>query len=331
MKGRYLLELGGENTDLGKYEALELLKFKQYSPRLEFDYGNIIVISTSKDIKENIIARLSMTKRISKVIFSSSKDDIVEILKDLKEIKIDDLNFAIRQIDGKNLNSEEVTLLIGEKISEKNETNLDGPQVTVLFYKNKNFFISLKYSGKNTGYKKCLKHHISNRPYFSPIGIHPRIARAMINLSNCADDRTLIDPFCGTGGVLIEGADMGLEVIGIDLKDRMIEFSKGNLRHYGFKGKLINSDFKEIADLNFGSIVCDPPYGIASTSGGENIRELMERSLDTFQKCMTKSQRLVIAVSDTRMIRHKNLTQIYKFEWYIHKSLTRNIIVLEKN
>ena len=331
MKGRYLLELGGENTDLGKYEALELLKFKQYSPRLEFDYGNIIVISTSKDIKENIIARLSMTKRISKVIFSSSKDDIVEILKDLKEIKIDDLNFAIRQINGKNLNSEQVTLLIGEKISEKNETNLDGPQVTVLFYKNENFFISLKYSGKNTGYKKCLKHHISNRPYFSPIGIHPRIARAMINLSNCADDRTLIDPFCGTGGVLIEGADMGLEVIGIDLKDRMIEFSKGNLRHYGFKGKLINSDFKKVADLNFGSIVCDPPYGIASTSGGENIRELMERSLDTFQKCMTKSQRLVIAVSDARMIRHKNLTQIYKFEWYIHKSLTRNIIVLEKN
>ena len=331
MKERYLLELGGENTDLGKYEALELLKFKQYSPRLEFDYGNIIVISTSKDIKENIIARLSMTKRISKVIFSSSKDDIEEILKDLKEIKIDDLDFAIRQINGKNLNSEQVTLLIGEKISEKNETNLDGPQVTVLFYKNENFFISLKYSGKNTGYKKCLKHHISNRPYFSPIGIHPRVARAMINLSNCADDRTLIDPFCGTGGVLIEGADMGLKVIGIDLKDRMIEFSKGNLRHYGFKGKLINSDFKEVADLNFGSIVCDPPYGIASTSGGENIRELMERSLDTFQKCMTKSQRLVIAVSDTRMIRHKNLTQIYKFEWYIHKSLTRNIIVLEKN
>ena len=331
MKERYLLELGGENTDLGKYEALELLKFKQYSPRLEFDYGNIIVITTSKDIKENIIARLSMTKRISKVIFSSSKDDIEDILKDLKEIKIDDLDIAIRQINGKNLNSEQVTLLIGEKISEKNETKLDGPQVTVLFYKNENFFISLKYSGKNTGYKKCLKHHISNRPYFSPIGIHPRVARAMINLSNCADDRTLIDPFCGTGGVLIEGADMGLEVIGIDLKDRMIEFSKGNLRHYGFKGKLINSDFKEVADLNFGSIVCDPPYGIASTSGGENIRELMERSLDTFQKCMTKSQRLVIAVADTRMIRHKNLTQIYKFEWYIHKSLTRNIIVLEKN
>ena len=55
MREKYLLELGGENTDLGKYEALELLKFKKYSPELERDEGKIIVISTSKIIKKNII------------------------------------------------------------------------------------------------------------------------------------------------------------------------------------------------------------------------------------------------------------------------------------
>ena len=331
MKVKYLLELGGENTDLGKYEALELLKFEKYSPFLEKDNGNIIVISTSKKIEESIIARLSMTKRISRIIFTSNKENVKDVLTDLEEIKIDDLNFAIRQIGGKNLESEKTAILIGEKISKNNETNLEAPQVTVLFYQNKQFFISLKYAEIDTGYKRCLKHHISHRPYFSPIGIHPRIARAMINLSNCANDKPLIDPFCGTGGILIEGADMGLKVTGIDLKEKMIEFSKGNLKHYGFKGNLINSDFKEISSLEFGSIVCDPPYGIASTSGGENIKELMIRGLDVFQNCMEKKQRLVVAVSDYGTIKHKNLTQIYKFEWYIHKSLTRNIIVLEKN
>ena len=331
MKEKYLLELGGENTDLGKYEALELLKFQKYSPFLEKDYESIIVISTSKKIEKHIIARLSMTKRISCIVFTSDKENIKDILTDLEEINIDDLNFAIRQIGGEKLESEKTAILIGEKISTKNDTNLDTPQVTVLFYQNKEFFISLKYAEIDTGYKRCLNHHISNRPYFSPIGIHPRIARAMINLSNCANDKTIIDPFCGTGGILIEAADMGLKVTGIDLKEKMIEFSKGNLKHYGFKGNLINSDFKEITNVELGSIVCDPPYGIASTSGGENIKELMERSLDIFQKCMENKQRLVLAVSDSKMIIHENLTQIYKFEWYIHKSLTRNIIVLEKN
>ena len=93
----------------------------------------------------------------------------------MEEIEIGDSNFAIRQIGGKNLESENTAILIGKKFA-KNEINLDTPQVTVLFYQNKEFFISLKYAEIDTGYKRCLKHHISNRPYFSPIGIHPRIA-----------------------------------------------------------------------------------------------------------------------------------------------------------
>lgn len=331
MREKYLLELGGENTELGKHEALELLKFRNYSPKLENDYGKIILISTVKEIKKNIINRLSMTKRLSKIILTSNKKDINSILNDLMDINIGDKNFAIRQIGNKKLDSKKTAILIGKKISDKNKTNLNNPEVTILFHRNNQFFLSLTYRNWKTGYKRCLKHHISHRPYFSPIGIHPRIARAMINLSNCNENESLIDPFCGTGGILIEGADMGLNVIGIDFKEKMIEFSKGNLKHYGFEGVLIESDFKEINNLNFNSIVCDPPYGIASTTGGENITELMKRALDTFQNKMKEGQRLVLAVSNPEIIKNKNLKLIHKFEWYIHKSLTRNIMVLEKN
>ena len=331
MREKYLLELGGENTALGKYEALELFKFRKYHPKLENDYGKIVVISTSKEIENKIINRLSMTKRLSKIIFSSRKDNIKKSLDDLQEIDIGEKSFAIRQVGGNKLENEKTSILIGEKVSVNNQTDLKDPDATILFYKNKNFNISLAYKSGHTAYKKCLKHHISYRPYFSPISIHPRIARAMVNLSNCNYTEPVIDPFCGTGGILIEGADMGLNVIGIDLKEKMIEFSKGNLKHYGFEANLLKSDFKEIKNLEFSSIVCDPPYGIASTTGGESISQLMERCLDTFQKVMKRKQRLVIAVSNAEMVKHQNLKLIHKFEWYIHKSLTRNIIVLEKN
>tara|TARA_B100001250_G_scaffold241848_1_gene207805 strand:+ start:4920 stop:5915 length:996 start_codon:yes stop_codon:yes gene_type:complete len=330
MREKYLLELGGENTDLGKYEALELFKFKKYEPKLEIDYNNRIIISVSKPIKKRIMNRLSMTKRISHIIFSSNSNEVDSMLNNLVNINIDNKSFAIRQI-GKNLNDEKTAIKIGEKISNENETKLSNPDVTVLFYMNETFLISLNYREWETGYKRCLKHHISHRPYFSPIGIHPRIARAMINLSNCSKKKPLIDPFCGTGGILIEAADMGLSVTGIDLKEKMIEYTKGNLKHYGFEGTLINSDFENIRNIKFGSIVCDPPYGIASTTGGENIPELMERCLDTFQNTMEKGQRLVIAVSEPDTVKHQNLRKVHLFEWYIHKSLTRNIIVLEKN
>ncbi len=269
-------------------------------------------------------------KRISNIIFTSTKNKIQSILSELENINLGDKSFAIRQIGANNLNSGKTAILIGEKISKKNKTELNNPDITVLFYQNNGFYISLCNKNWDTGYKKCLQHHISHRPYFSPISIHPRIARAMVNLSNCNEKEPLIDPFCGTGGILIEAADMGLEVTGIDLKEKMVEYSKGNLKHYGFKGNLINSDFGEITNQSFSSIVCDPPYGIASTTGGENIKDLMERSLDVFQRKLNRGQRLVIAVSNPDIIKHPNLKLLNMFEWYIHKSLTRNIIVLEK-
>mgnify|MGYP000867576959 CR=1 FL=1 len=86
----------------------------------------------------------------------------------------------------------------------------------------------------------------------------------------------------------------------------------------------------KINDIKFNSIVCDPPYGIASTTGGERITDLMERCLEMLQKKMKKGQRLVIAVSEPDIVNNQNLRLIHKFEWYIHKSLTRNIMVLEK-
>ena len=330
MKEKYLFELGGENTELGKYEALELLEYNNYEPKLEKDYGKVIAISSSKLLTNKIISRLSMTKRLSKIIFHSQEKKINHIINDLDPIEIGQKSFAIRQIGKSNLDEKKTAISIGKKVSDINKTSLDNPEVTILFYQNKDFFISLKLDFGNTAYKRCLKHHISQRPYFSPIGIHPRIARAMVNLSNCKENEILVDPFCGTGGILIEAADMNLNIIGIDLKEKMVEYSTGNLKHFGFKGKMIESDFEKINDIKFNSIVCDPPYGIASTTGGEEISSLIKRFIRSIENKMIKGQRLVIALNDTKLLKKQKLKIIYQFKWYIHKSLTRNIMVLEK-
>ena len=60
MKEKYLFELGGENTELGKYEALELLKTKKYEPKLILDNQNVIVIEVSSKIKTIVIERFAM-------------------------------------------------------------------------------------------------------------------------------------------------------------------------------------------------------------------------------------------------------------------------------
>lgn len=58
----------------------------------------------------------------------------------------------------------------------------------------------------------------------------PKLAQILINL--CGDKpeaSTLLDPFCGTGVVLQEAALMRYNVIGSDLSERMVEYTKRNL------------------------------------------------------------------------------------------------------
>lgn len=66
----------------------------------------------------------------------------------------------------------------------------------------------------------------------------PKLAQIMLNLSAgplrpSAEDLArirVLDPFCGTGVVLQEALLMGYSVMGTDIDERMVEFSKKNIR-----------------------------------------------------------------------------------------------------
>jgi tRNA (guanine10-N2)-dimethyltransferase len=110
----------------------------------------------------------------------------------------------------------------------------------------------------------------------------------------------------------------------------MVVNSRGNLEYFGLKGKIKKGDVEESKNQGFETIVTDPPYGIASSTGGEKVSELLQRAMNIFSEAMEKGKRMVMAISNPELIQTTNFKIIYQFEWYIHKSLTRNILVLEK-
>lgn len=59
----------------------------------------------------------------------------------------------------------------------------------------------------------------------------PKLAQIMLNLAipQAHDNKTILDPFCGTGVVLQEAALMGLHVYGTDLSEKMIRYTRQNL------------------------------------------------------------------------------------------------------
>ena len=71
----------------------------------------------------------------------------------------------------------------------------------------------------------------TDRPFFQPVSLEPRLARLLISLAHRPDftPTTLIDPFCGTGGIAIEGLLAGLSVLASDLDPRMVKGTEANL------------------------------------------------------------------------------------------------------
>ena len=329
MQSEYIFELGGENKELAKVEAWELLKTEEYNPEIRFVEGQIIIIKTSQKLELKTIRRLGMTKRVSRIIHSSEEKDLGKVIEQLPTLDIGKCSFAIRQICRK-VSERKIAIKIGQKIPTENKIDLDNPDVKILFYAGSRTIISIREEDSTTSYKSCLEHHVRYRPYFSPISIHPRIARSMVNLANCSTNDIILDPFCGTGGILIEAADMGMKAKGIDLLEKMIVNSKGNLEHFGLEGKIKKGDVEESKNQKFKAIVTDPPYGIASSTGGEKISELLQRTMNIFSEAMEKGKRIVMAISNPELVQTTHFKKIYQFEWYIHKSLTRYIMVLEK-
>ena len=153
----------------------------------------------------------------------------------------------------------------------------------------------------------------------------------MVNLANCSSGQKIIDPFCGTGGILIEIENMKIQSIGIDVVSKMKEYSEGNLKYFNLTSNVIKGDIERINEFDIDAIVTDPPYGMSTTTKGEGVKDLMKRSMLLFSQKLEKKQRLIMAISNPKLLKNSDFNILYQFEWYIHKSLTRYIVVMEKN
>jgi tRNA (guanine10-N2)-dimethyltransferase len=140
------------------------------------------------------------------------------------------------------------------------------------------------------------------RPFFKPVGLDPRIARAMVNLAHphMPDGRlALADPLCGTGGLLIEAALLGVHSFGSDLDEEMVEGTQRNLDWLWNEQDELAAVTTEVDDaLDFTldepvpAFAFDPPYGRNSWQS-EDGRELL---LGTLARCFEN------ATDDARLV-----------------------------
>jgi tRNA (guanine10-N2)-dimethyltransferase len=158
------------------------------------------------------------------------------------------------------------------------------------------------------------------RPALHPSSLDPKLAKACVNLLGL-DNGTILDPFCGTGGILIEAGLAGFSVKGYDIDEEMIIRSKKNLKYYGINGKIIKKD--ALSEDRYINVVTDLPYS-------RNTKKTDIAYL--FSGFIRKVENGVIIIPES--LQYKNLMKGTKkrikkeFLYYIHKNLSKKILLV---
>ncbi len=70
------------------------------------------------------------------------------------------------------------------------------------------------------------------KPWTTSSSLDSRFARALVNL--VPDARSILDPCCGAGSIVLEAASLGLSAFGVDWKPALVGMTRENLAHFGY-------------------------------------------------------------------------------------------------
>lgn len=334
---KYLFELSKEHKTLPKAEILSCMSAETIDYNILDANEDILLIEsyTSNDKINQLADRLALTFYVNEFLFSSghSIQDIKKpvsrpLLKRLGSVAIQYKNRSI------NVNSKPVVKALAEIYTANREVNLENPDIEIRgLITDTKLYVGSKIAKINRSQFEDRK--VQNRPFFSPISLHPKIARALVNLTSVKKDEILLDPFCGTGGIIIEAGLMGIRVIGSDIEEKMIEGCKKTLDFYDIKNnKLYCSDISKIQDYidKVDAIATDLPYGKSTTTKGEKMDHLYNRAFESMSKMLKQEGKAVIGLSKKKFIplAENYLSLIEMHDIKVHRSLTRYFVVFQK-
>lgn len=316
---KLLFLLSGESTSLAREEILALAGKRKCEQA-----GKILIINS----EEFDFSRLAYTKKVYKFIFSCKGGDLLKYMKKTDWSSFYRENFCIRIVGTNILKEKELASFVWNSVKNP-KVNLSDPatQFEFLFFNGK-VYCGLLIAETGQGFTERKS---NRRPTFHPSSMNAKLARAIVNLTAVNPKERLLDPFCGCGGILIEGGIIGAKAVGIDIDPLMISKAQKNFDFYKIKGyelKVADSTLVNMPKVD--AIATDPPYGRSSSLHNKDINSLYYSFLDNaFNNLLKKGKRLCIIFPSTIKLKSK-FKKVCHIDLYVHKSLTRRIFVLEK-
>ncbi len=364
MNKKFLFELSGEHPEMPNTELEEVLHsysidFKITNFESENRYKVVDILNFYPNIISELKTRLGMCKAIYEVLAIGSEELKIENIFQTKMSQMTPAStFKLRTKNLKNkleLSKELEKNYINnvlDQISSVLSVDVRSPDIEFVLFFGKD--ITLTRLVVNIDRSNFETRKPQFRPYFAPISLHPRLARCLVNLSRVKEGNLIMDPFCGTGGILLEAGLMGMVVMGADIEQRMVDGTIANLNHWDIQRHLIFcSDIKNLKEnfeketienntgkhipasdiTSIDAIVTEPPYGRATNLRGESMESLIFTIFEVLNEILLSGKRMVISLPNDELpkIVFKYFKILNKFKLRVHRSLTKYIFVFEKS
>lgn len=335
-------ELSGEHPRIPTAEVIGALQAEHIDFSLYGQYDQMLII----DIQERNIPRMSrlahrlaMTWYIIEVrgMSGAALADILNMADDVvfTDRRSETYSIRARKIKRKSqISSEEIERGIGKILSGKGfRADLSTPDMRyrVIISDNTCIFGKVLESVNRSEFET---RNPQKKPFFYPGVLMPKLARALVNIARVQPNDVVLDPYCGTGGLIIEAGLIGAMTVGCDVQKMIIKGAKMNLDYYGVNYSVFLQDAGIMA-IREGSVDCvltDPPYGRSALIQARSLEELMRHSLFEISRVLRTGGRAVL-VSECNIVEWAEEAGFVVSDMFIqrvHRSLTRRITVADK-
>lgn len=347
MEIAFILSLEHETLPEAELEAV--LNAEEIPYGFKQKYNGFITIEIPEEFIKNSfedfissMGRLSLTHEIFELFISTNTGELIDRVNEYHwdDIVTDRYAVRVKKKGTSQVNTLELEKTIGgiikEKTGDKFRVNLEDPEIfirTILI--DDNAFLGLRILKIPKKHFFDLKPH--KRPFFYPGSMSPKLARCMVNLTMVKGGGRLLDPFCGTGGILLEAGIIGARVVGTDIDYKMVKGTIENLKYCNIQDyEVFKADVRKLElPYQVEAAATDPPYGISASTKGEESHILCEEALISLETLVKDDGRICMATPHymdiNGFLEGTKFKIIEQHHIKMHKSLTRVISVLVKD
>ncbi len=319
---RIVVLLSGESLTLPEAEARALILAQDDGASIEKPEARLLVARTTAD--SSIIAkRVAFSRRVGELV---PDGEFESVGKRLRGSRFRVKTFSTR--DGRR-DTEKIISSVAEQIDGKVDIENPDYEISVICGERRNYY-ALTTPGVMR--QDWIRRRPRGRAYFHPAAMFPKISRCIVNLTRVHPGGILLDPFVGTGSILLEADIVGARALGIDVSRKMARGAKRNQEKFGQRWLgIVLADSRIMPLKRVDAVATDVPYGRASSTEGSATGAILENLVVQSSQLLQKDGRLVVMHPLSVPVPQNGDFQAEgEHLIYTHRKLTRAITVLRR-